>query len=38
MIWFGLILMVGLVMIMAMRMGVDSPSPILAAIRVKEER
>lgn len=33
-----LILMVFVVMFMAMRMGADSPSSILAAIRVKKER
>ncbi len=38
MIWFGLILMFGVVMFMAMRLGADSPTPILAAIRAKNNR
>ena len=37
MIGYGLILM-AVVMYMAMRVGVDSPPPILAAIRVKKKR
>jgi hypothetical protein len=35
---FGLIAMVAVMMLMAMRKGADSPSPILAAIRVKKDR
>lgn len=38
MIGYGLILVMALVMYMAMRMGAESPSLILAAIRVKKER
>ena len=35
MVWIGLVLLMTVVMFMAMRMGADSPSPILAAIRLK---
>jgi len=35
---YALILMVLVVMFMGMRMGADSPSSILAAIRIKKER
>ncbi len=38
MIWLMLILIAAAVMYMAMRMGADSPSSILAAIRVKIDR
>lgn len=38
MVQFGLIAMMAVVMFMAMRKGADSPSPILAAIRVKKDR
>lgn len=38
MIWLGLILMAAMVMFMAMRVGADSPTSILAAIRVKIDR
>jgi len=38
MIQFGLIAMMAVVMYMAMRVGADSPSPILAAVRVKKDR
>jgi hypothetical protein len=38
MIWFGLILMAAVVMYMAMRVGAESPSSTLAAIRVKIDR
>jgi hypothetical protein len=37
MLWLGL-MMAGMVMFMAMRMGADSPSPFLAAIRVRSDR
>jgi hypothetical protein len=33
-----LAVMMGILMSMAMRMGADSPSPILAAIRIEKER
>jgi hypothetical protein len=38
MIGYGLGLVMAVVMFMAMRKGADSPSPILAAIRVKKHR
>ena len=38
MVQFGLIAMMAAVMFMAMRKGADSPSQILAAIRVKKDR
>lgn len=37
MIVFGLVAMMAVMMYMAMRKGADSPSPILAAIRVKKD-
>ncbi len=38
MIWLALIMMVAVMMLMAMRMGADSPSLKKAAIRIKKER
>ena len=36
--WFGLIAMMAAVMFMAMRVGAEGPSQILAAIRIKKDR
>ena len=38
MVFIILAVMMGMMMSMAMRMGADSPSPILAAIRVEKDR